>query len=307
MTIEMETRPGGLQRIFVREGRLRSGWRLVIYVVLLIVCVTALSLPPLLVSAMLRLSPWAVQLLAMTAYLGGVLLATWLARRFLDKRSLLDLGLRRPDGWWAEVLFGVALGGMLMLGIFALETGLGWAQVTGLAWQQAGLLNTAMMTVLAAWLFVVVAVNEELMTRGYLLQTLAEGLNLRWAVLISSLIFGLLHLGNPNASWISTFNIGVAGVFLALGYVVTRRLWLPMGLHFGWNFFQGTVFGFPVSGTHSFTLVRLNDTGPSLVTGGAFGPEAGLTGLVAMLLGMLLIVAWARWRIRPAASDPPQA
>ncbi len=305
MTVETKTRPGGLQRIFMRGGRLRSGWRLAVYGPLLIICVTALGLPLLLVSAIFGLPSWAVQLLAITAYLGGVLLATWLARRFLDKRSLLDLGLRRSDGWWAEMLFGVALGGLLMLGIFALETGLGWAQVTGLAWQQEGLLNTAMMTVLAAWLFVVVAVNEELMTRGYLLQTLAEGLNLRWAVLISSLIFGLLHLGNPNASWLSTFNIVVAGVFLALGYVVTRRLWLPLGLHFGWNFFQGTVFGFPVSGTHSFTLVRLNDTGPSLVTGGAFGPEAGLTGLVAMLLGMLLILAWARWTTWPGRSNPP--
>lgn len=289
---------GGLRSLFVRDGRLRSGWRLAVYAILLPLCIAALGvllgLPAMLLSALAG-AAWLPQAAFMAAYLGGVLLATWLARRFLDKRPFVDLGFRRPPGWWAELLFGVALGAVLMLAIFAVETGLGWVQVTGLAWQQEGALSAMGQAALWLWFFVVVAIVEELMTRGYLLQTLAEGLNLPSATLISSILFALLHLGNPNASWVSTLYLVVAGLFLALGYVVTRRLWLPIGLHLGWNFFQGTVFGFPVSGTESFALIRQIEVGPDLMTGGAFGPEAGLTGLAASWAGMALILAWARW------------
>jgi len=301
----------GLRRIFIREGRLRSGWRLLAYILLVILCGLALSLPLVLLFALFRLPPWTSQFVGRAASVGGVLLATWLARRFLDRRPFVGLGFQRPPGWWSEALFGVALGAGLMLAIFAVETGLGWAQVTGLAWERQGrsagspLLNVAGQTALAFWVFVAVAISEELFARGYLLQTLAEGLNLAWGVLISSAIFGLLHLGNPHASWISTVNIMVAGLFLASGYVVTRRLWLPMGLHLGWNFFQGTVFGFPVSGLPGFSLIRLAEIGPDLATGGAFGPEAGLTGLAATLVGMALIVAWGKW-LRPHSSGVSQ-
>ncbi|MBI5292201.1 MAG: CPBP family intramembrane metalloprotease [Chloroflexi bacterium] len=295
MTLKPEIQSRGPRRLFVRDGRLRWGWRLPAYVALLILCTAALSLPLVLVWQLANLPRLIFQPISMAAYLGGVLLATWLARRFLDKRPFVELGFQRPPGWWGESILGAALGGVLMLGIFAIETGLGWAQVTGFAWQDESSLNVVGLAALAFWTFTVVGVVEELYTRGYLMQTLAEGLGLTWAVLISSALFGLLHLANPNASWISTFNLVIAGVFLALGYVVTRRLWLPIGLHFGWNFFQGTVFGFPVSGGEGFTLIRLAETGPDLATGGAFGPEAGLTGLGAMAAGMALIAAWGRW------------
>jgi hypothetical protein len=99
----------------------------------------------------------------------------------------------------------------------------------------------------------------------------------------------LLHLFNPNATWISAAGIFFAGLYLAYGYVRTRQLWLSIGLHIGWNFFEGVVFGFPVSGLAIYPLIRIEVHGPEIWTGGAFGPEAGLIVLPSLILGALLI------------------
>ena len=127
-------------------------------------------------------------------------------------------------------------------------------------------------------------------------EVLEEGTNTFWAVVLSSVVFGLAHIFNPNAGWISTLGIIAAGFFLAFGYLRTRQLWLPIGLHIGWNFFLGPVFGFPVSGLEPFHLLGLNVSGPDLITGGAFGPEAGLVGLVAQFFGVGLIWGYTRGR-----------
>jgi len=152
--------------------------------------------------------------------------------------------------------------------------------------------------------FIFVGIYEELLSRGYHLVNLSEGFNLkflgkRWAVILaviaSSGVFGILHLRNPNASWVSTLNITVAGMVFSLGMIFSRRLAIPIGLHITWNFFQGNVFGFPVSGTRNgATLIGTEAVGPEWLTGGAFGPEAGLMGLAAMLLGGLLTLLWIK-------------
>lgn len=180
--------------------------------------------------------------------------------------------------------------------IYLVMLNLGWLTFQGFAWD-VDPINVVITNVLTFFIvFIFVAWNEELLSRGYHLQTIASGLNLFWGVILSSAVFGLLHLGNPNATWISAAGIFFAGVFLAYGYIRTKQLWLSMGLHIGWNFFEGVGFGFPVSGLDTYRLTRITVHGPAVWTGGAFGPEAGLIVLPALLLGALLIYLYTMRR-----------
>jgi hypothetical protein len=169
-----------------------------------------------------------------------------------------------------------------------------------------------------ATLFVCVGFYEELVSRGYQLRNAAEGLNssslgprgavlLAWA--LSSAFFGYLHAANPNATILSTANVALAGLMLGCGYVLTGELAIPIGLHVTWNFFQGTVFGFPVSGLRigGATFLSIEQGGPDLWTGGPFGPEGGLLAPAAMALGILLTVLWVRLRRGRVAIHAPIA
>ena len=143
-------------------------------------------------------------------------------------------------------------------------------------------------------IFVLVGWSEEVMSRGYHLQTIASGLNLAWGLALSSAIFGVLHLANPHATLMSAAGIFLAGLLLGYAYVRTGQLWCSIGLHIGWNFFEGVVFGFPVSGLDTFHLVEARFSGPVLWTGGQFGPEAGLIVVPAILAGAALIHLYGR-------------
>ncbi|MGZ9223813.1 MAG: CPBP family intramembrane glutamic endopeptidase, partial [Anaerolineales bacterium] len=132
---------------------------------------------------------------------------------------------------------------------------------------------------------------------------LAGGTNLFWGVIISSAVFSLLHLANPHTTWMSAAGIFFAGVYLAYAYIRTRQLWLSIGLHIGWNFFEGVAFGFPVSGLDIYALTQIKVHGPELWTGGAFGPEAGLIVLPALLVGAGLIYLYSKIeKVRAAKS-----
>jgi len=294
------------------ERRLRAGWRLLLFGLLLIVLASAVQigliqaadsllaqLPGTLAVEISRGLDGASAVLAITA---GVALAGWL----LDRRRFANFGFHLGRGWWIDFGFGLALGALLMAAIFAAEVALGWVTVADV-WRSSGGLAfpVAILMPLVAFLFV--GYYEELLVRGYLLRNLAEGLGFgpitaRWALLLAwlltSALFGFLHAGNPNATFVSSFNIGLAGLFLGLGILLTGELAIPIGLHITWNFFQGNVFGFPVSGTRvsDATFVAIQQSGPVQWTGGAFGPEAGLIGLIAIAIGSGLTLLWVRWR-----------
>ncbi len=233
----------------------------------------------------------------------AILLSVWLAGRFVDRRPFADFGLHLNLAWWRDLGFGLALGALLMAAIFAVEWGLGWIEITGTLESRLPHLTFPVAILLQMVTYLCVGIYEELFSRGYQLQNMAEGLQgplgSRAAIIVawvlSSSVFGILHAANPNASLFSTINLIIAGLFLGLGYVLTRELAIPIGLHITWNFFQGNVFGFPVSGGGSaVSFIGIEQGGPKLWTGGAFGPEAGLIGLAAIAVGSLLIVLWTR-------------
>jgi membrane protease YdiL (CAAX protease family) len=302
-----------LRRLFLNEEvRLRAGWRLLFQ--FLLYAVGASLLGSLALAAVAGLSPGAAEggpspYLPVLFYAGSALVATasvWACGRSLDGRPFSGFGLRLDRAWWSDLGFGLLLGALLMTGIFLAQLAAGWATVTGsFVGVDGGAFFPAILA--PAALFVCVGFHEELVSRGYQLTNIAEGLNataigpkgaivLAWV--LSSSVFAAIHLFNPNTSILSTFNIFLAGMMLGAGYVLTGRLAIPIGLHTTWNFFQGNVFGFPVSGLNlvGATFLSTRQTGPNLLTGGPFGPEAGLLAPAAMAVGVGLIALRVRRR-----------
>ncbi len=243
-----------LAQVFVSpdERRLRAGWRLVLQSIVLLILLTLVSIAVLIISFVLRLDLNLLQPLALVNLLPTTIamtLSVWIARRLFDRRSFVSLGLQLDPLALPDVVVGFLIAGVMMGVIYAIEAAAGWLRFDGWAWQTlpAGTVALGLFSGLVA--FTLVGFQEELLHRGYILQNVRDGMDLRWGLLLSSGIFALMHLGNPNATWYSILpGLTAAGFFLAFGWVRTRQLWLPIGVHIGWNFFEGIVFGFPVSG-----------------------------------------------------------
>ena len=288
-----------LESIFVSPGevRLRAGWRLLLQTAVLLIFAVCSGVPLVILLLILEpsLAPSLIQVQPVYMLIGVIIetffvtVSVFLAVRFLDKRPIESLGLKLDIQALYDVLVGIGIAASQMGFIYAAMSILGWLTFEGFAWEFDPI-NVVVKNVLLFFvIFIFVGWNEELLSRGYHLQTVASGTNLFWGVVVSSAVFGLLHLFNPNATLVSTTGIFFAGIFLAYGYLRTKQLWLPIGLHIGWNFFEGVVFGFPVSGLDIYAITRIKVTGPVLWTGGAFGPEAGLIVLPSLLVGGLLI------------------
>jgi CAAX protease family protein len=231
--------------------------------------------------------------------------ALWLTTRFLERRPLGDVGLRWDRDFSRELGIGMLLGAFLMTGVFAAERAFGWITLTAAFVSEVPGQAFALAFLKPLLVFVCVGILEEVLFRGFLLRTLAQGFAGRLlppraalvvACVLSSVLFGLGHRNNPGATAVSTLNVAVAGVLLALPYLITARLALSIGLHITWNLCQGNLYGFPVSGITGLktTVLSIRQGGPELWTGGPFGPEAGLLGLAAMGAGSVAIFLWLR-------------
>jgi membrane protease YdiL (CAAX protease family) len=210
-------------------------------------------------------------------------------------------GLRA--GWRAlgrDGLAGLALGLASMLLVAAAYSVLGWV-----AWEaepQAGAILPAL--ALSAVALLPAAAAEEIVFRGYVLRTLETWRGWPLALVASSVLFGLAHAANPNVTGLALANIALAGVAFALAYRLTQaRLWLPIAYHFLWNYAQGPLLGFPVSGLGFAAAARATVQGPPAWTGGPFGPEGGLAVTALLLLTCGGLWWWGqspdpRWRER---------
>lgn len=317
---------GTVRALFVNdeEGRLRAGWRIVLA---LVATVLATFLGGIGLGAVFAVGPAAGIAGALVVVIGwwlfyGVPSATLVGLGWLlDRRLVRDLGLG-GSGWWRNLAFGLVLGLVMTTAVVLLELGAGLVTVEGtlvtrpdviLGGEQLGEFGRGVdpgapiaVALLATLLFYVgVGVFEELLVRGYLMTNLAEGLRgvgpggARGAVVVAavltSALFGALHAGNPGASALSAINITAVGLFFAWAYVVTDDLGIPIGVHVTWNFSLGAVYGLPVSGTRNpATVFDVRQVGDPLLTGGRFGPEAGLVVYVALAVGVALTWLWVR-------------
>ena len=291
-------RSHGPARLFLEPdgSRLRAGWRILGQLCLLIFFITVIGIPA---SLLLLLNPsgLAVMVVGEAATFLAVFLSVYLARRLLDRRSFTSLGLVWDRFAGRDLLVEFFISACMIGLIYLLETATGWLHFERFNLDQTSLVKMLGGLLALLGIFAVTGLTEELMARGYWLRNLEEGLGLPWAVLISSILFALAHSLNPNVSLMAIIGLVAAGVFLAFACLRTRQLWLPIGLHIGWNFFEGPFFGFQVSGLGiDIRLLEHTDQGPALFTGGAFGPEAGLVQFFALLLGALLVYFYTRER-----------
>jgi membrane protease YdiL (CAAX protease family) len=262
-------------------GKARYVWRVVGYFVLLAIINTITFEIEGATSSFLP--SWVGVLLEGLFYLATTLALTWAFCRFLDRSSLSQLGLQKR-GWFAYLGAGLGLGALLMILVFSVLWAAGWLAVDRSdSWQ-----SPAFVASVLTW--IVISFVEELSFRGYILQGLARAWGMPVAVAMSSVLFAAVHALNPNASVLGVLNIIIVGVLLACAYLVTRSLWLPVGLHIGWNLVEIQLLGFPGSGHTEPSIVHTIPHGPELMTGGAFGPEGGIVALAAALLGIAILL-----------------
>jgi uncharacterized protein len=291
------------------ERRLRAGWRLsVFFVVLLVVAVVEGRVRAGLAGRLPDLYEALVRALVFALLIAAAL---YLASRVLDHRRMRDYGFHFSRNWWIDLGFGLVLGALLLFGVLAVELAMGWVTVTDTFAPSPG--QPFVATILVGIVAVAaVAFGEEASYRGYPIKNLAEGVaRARWgiviAVVIPAVFFGLAHSTNPNATWLTTFNIVIFGLLFGTGYVLTGELALPIGLHFGWDFVQGFVFGVVAEEKqYGSALVLADDPSATLWTGRPYGVEGGLMGTAAFIGGFLATFVWARSQHRTGLQVTPQ-
>jgi CAAX protease family protein len=202
------------------------------------------------------------------------------------------MGLDTRVPWIRDTLLGAFIGGIIValaVAIIAIGGSVNFSLT--LSYRAWGRLALEIVVLLAG------AMAEEVSFRGYPFQRMIDVVGPAPAVVIVSLLFGAVHWANPSSSPWSVLNTAVVGVLLCIAYLRTRKLWLPWGIHFGWNFALGVVFGLPVSGLNEFAvIVHGKARGPSWLTGGAYGIEASATGTAVMLFGLVLVIVLTRGR-----------
>ena len=227
-------------------------------------------------------------MLILTAFsLLGSFAALWVATKFIDRKPLLSIGLSVKDKA-NEMLIGLGFALAFIGGLFLVLWLIGAINITGYVGFKPGVFIVSMMLFMAAF-------DEELIFRGYILNNMMDSTSNRWIALAgSSLLFALLHSGNPSvwSTWVPMTELFAAGFILGISYTFTKNLWFPTFFHFGWNFFQG-LFGFEISGFNvdSWKIISHENTGnvPDIVSGGAFGIEGSVITLSCTIICTYLI------------------
>ena len=292
-----------MRTIFINDfGRLRSGWRLLLFIVGVIFTYSILGIIVRLLNELVPRTPYwqaALELIFRTGLIVIALGVGYLLARVVEDLPWRSLGLTPHQGWFRDLVIGS------VIGFAALVLAVAIAMPTGslsFSLNNAGAGSILKSLIGSAVLFVVAALAEEAMFRGYPLQTLARA-GLAWlGVVLTLVLFGTAHLDNPHVIPGFTFaNTALAGLGFAVAYLRTRSLWLPLGVHWSWNWALGSFFGLPVSGMKivSSPVLTAVDNGPVWLTGGSYGIEGGFACTIALALATIYL-----WRTRLVSATP---
>jgi uncharacterized protein len=283
---------------FNANGKLRNGWWVLIFIAF--VAVTSFIYKPL--SHGLKSSGLAKQWFEPLPFLMA-LFATWACTR-LRKEPLSSVGFRLGRRWFQEAAWGLLLGVAMMLFVVAIIWLIGGVRF------ELDPSRSAKAMLAGLYFFLFAALLEETLFRGFLFQRLIDGLGVWPAQIVLATLFALAHWGSPGMQGtteiVASADIFLAAVMLGLAYIRTRSLALPLGLHLGWNYAQGHMFGFGVSGFEFGGWLKPVFQGKAeWLTGGAFGPESSVFSPPITLL--VIVLLW-RWKgSRDPSADAPAA
>ena len=216
------------------------------------------------------------------------LLTVLLFRKFIDKKSILSLGFKFKE-YRNDLFAGMGWGFVIILVGFMVLWISGAVNITGIRFNPSGISTYFI-------LFIIVALNEEILTRGYILSNLMDSMNRYAALILTAILFSAMHIMNDHSSVFSTFNIFISGILLGVYFIYRRNLWFSIGMHLTWNFFQGPVFGFGVSGHATESIIITDITGPELINGGKFGLESS----IVMTITMFILITVLHYKYRKA-------
>ncbi|WP_405606487.1 CPBP family intramembrane glutamic endopeptidase [Polaribacter sp. Asnod1-A03] len=210
----------------------------------------------------------------------GTFLALWIFMKFVDKEPFVKLGFQTKNRF-KEFIIGIIIGLVIMsLGyyiliyldeIIFLKTNFNFKEL-----------------IISILLYIIVAVGEEVILRGYVLKNLLFSFNKYIALILSSILFSLIHGFNDHIDSFALLNLFLAGILLGLPYIYTKNLWFSIALHLSWNLFQ-TLLGFNVSGHESYSLIEFKINQPNLINGGPFGFEGSYLAVIAQIITIVAI------------------
>ena len=222
-----------------------------------------------------------MMLLMMICQLMGTLFTVWIFQKFISKERFISIGLDFIN-YKNDFYQGLAVGtGLISIGFFTLII----LNLTSIDLTYFSIYDQ----VFYFFLFIVVSLNEEIAIRGYILHNLSQSFNKYIALIISSFVFMGMHLGNPNIGVLPLMNLFLAGIFLGVYRIHKNNLWFPIGAHLMWNYLQGPIYGFEVSGNKINSLFEQKLNGHELLTGGNFGYEGSIILTVFLIISIFLM------------------
>ncbi len=282
------------------DGRVRPVWRFLIAAALAFVCWLGVGLllrPPSLISPLTAIA-FAIVLVINVSIFFAMSLA-------LDRstRPMAYIGFPTDVPVVRLIVAGFVFGAaMVSVAVLIMAAG----GSLSFRWRMDGAMLQA--AVLQLMLFPIAALHEEVLFRGYPFQRLTESIGAWPAVIVVSALFAVPHLFNPYSTMFAAFNTAAVGALLAAAYLFTRSLWLPWGIHWGWNLVLAVVYGLSVSGFDTDGPVDGSVVGPGWLTGGAYGIEGGASGSMAIVAGFVVLL----WLVRQPSvvgtpAQPPSA